>query len=81
MIILFGSFAKGQQHKDSDIDIAVVSRQYGKNKLFEGAKLNLVASKIDPRIEALPFSLKEYRDPHNISPILHEIKSTGICLV
>ncbi len=81
MIILFGSQSKGLAGKDSDIDIAVVSRNFGKNKLLDGALLDRVAVKIDTRIEALPFSLKEYKDPRNISPILHEIKKHGICIV
>ncbi len=81
MIILFGSQAKGNARKHSDIDIAVVSRNFGKDKLVEGAMLDRVAVKIDTRIEALPFSLKEYKDPRNISPILHEIKKHGICIV
>ena len=81
MIILFGSQAKGNPQKESDIDIAVISRNFGKNKLYEGATLDRVAAKIDTRIEALPFSLKEYRDPRNISPILHEIKAHGVCIV
>lgn len=81
MVILFGSRAKGTARKDSDIDLAVVSRNFGKDKLNEGAVLDLIAAKIDTRIEALPFSLAEYKDPHNISPILHEIKKHGVCLV
>ena len=81
MLILFGSYAKGNAGPRSDIDIAVISRNFGKNKLYEGATVDRVAAKIDTRIEAIPFSLKEYKDPHNISPILHEIKKFGVCLV
>ena len=32
-VILFGSYARGKAKKDSDIDIAVVSRRFGKNSL------------------------------------------------
>lgn len=81
VIILFGSFAKNKDHKDSDIDLAVVSRGYGFDRFEEGWRLNLIASSIDPRIEAIPVGLDDYLTPETISPILHEIKKTGTCLL
>ncbi|MFZ4405259.1 MAG: nucleotidyltransferase domain-containing protein [Pseudobdellovibrionaceae bacterium] len=40
IIILFGFNAKGNSKKNSDVDLAVVSRDLGKNKIKEGTKLN-----------------------------------------
>jgi predicted nucleotidyltransferase len=81
IILLFGSFAKKKTHKDSDIDLAVVSRQYGFDRFEEGWRLNFIASSIDPRIEAIPVGLDDYLKRETLSPILHEIKKTGTCLM
>ncbi|MEI8347199.1 MAG: nucleotidyltransferase domain-containing protein [Pseudomonadota bacterium] len=80
-IFLFGSYAKKCAHKNSDIDLAVVSCQYGKNRLEEGAQLNLIASKIDPQIEAIPISLKNFMEIDSPIPIVYEVQKTGICLL
>jgi predicted nucleotidyltransferase len=81
MIILFGSVAKGTQHQDSDIDFCVVSRNYGKDPVMENARANMVASKIDTRIEVRTASLDDYMKSFVLSPILYEIKKTGICIL
>lgn len=56
---LFGSVAKGLQHKDSDIDILMVSEKFTDN-IFENLKL---FSKINikyPLIEVHPYSVKNF---------------------
>lgn len=78
IILLFGSHAKGTAKKDSDIDLAVVSRDFGKNRLKEGILLNKILYKLFPEAEAIPISLKDFFDKENVSPILSEIKKTGI---
>ncbi len=80
-IILFGSYAKKCAREDSDIDIAVVSRDFGKNRFEEGVMLNLLVSKIDHRIEAIPISLTSFMDTPSVSPIIYEIQKTGVCLL
>lgn len=77
MMILFGSFAKGKSQKDSDIDVAIVSNKFGRDRHKEIVKLNKIARKVDSRIEAVAISMREYFDPNSISPILDEIKKTG----
>jgi uncharacterized protein len=71
--ILFGSYAKGNFHKDSDIDIAVVLKDY--NNLIE-MQLDLmrIRRSIDSRIEPHPFREKDF-DINN--PIVHEIVKHG----
>ena len=80
-IILFGSYAEGRARPESDIDLAVISRDFGRDRLKEGSLLNLVGSQIDYRIEAIPVSLSEYLDKGSISPVLHEVKTKGTFLV
>lgn len=81
LIILFGSQAAGTFRDDSDIDLAVISRDFGNDRFEEGSKLNYLASLIDHRIEAVPVGLDEYLDKNSISPILHEITTKGIPLL
>ncbi len=84
VIILYGSQAKGTSRIDSDIDIAVISRNFGRKngarRLQEGIILNELAYDIDPRIEVVPVGMKAYLDPASISPLLNEIRMTGIGL-
>ena len=75
--ILFGSYAKGRATEESDIDLAIVSRDFGKDRIAEGVLLNTLMFRIMKNAELVPISLKDYADPHNISPLLHEIKTTG----
>ncbi|HSV88771.1 MAG TPA: nucleotidyltransferase domain-containing protein [Bacteroidales bacterium] len=72
-IILFGSYAKGNYNKDSDIDIAVVLNDYSN---LNDIQLDLMRlrRKIDSRIEPHPFREKDF-DITN--PIVNEIIKYG----
>ena len=82
LIILFGSYAKGNPHEYSDIDLAVVSKKIDPKKprwenirLIE-EKANL---RLDPDLQIVPFA-KESFDNDADSPIgsfIREIKETG----
>ena len=80
IIILFGSHAKGTSHKDSDIDLAIVSRGFGGDPGKESQKLNLIAYEIPAPLEVIPISLKDYMQKSTSSPILDQIFKTGIVL-
>lgn len=75
--LLFGSFAKGENRKGSDIDVAIVSEQFGHNRIKEGQLLFKKARLIDSRIEPIPVSVYDYEN-NDDSPILYEIKKSGI---
>lgn len=76
---LFGSYAKNQAHKDSDIDVAIISpklcRNYEKNRSF----LWLATIDIDLRIEPHGFTPKNFAK--NTNPVAYEIRKTGIRIV
>lgn len=76
-VILYGSRASGRAHEYSDIDVAVVSPDFGKDRYREGAKLFEIACTIDPRIEPVPISLSSYKNDTWI-PLIHEIRKNGI---
>lgn len=72
-VILFGSYAKGNQNEDSDIDIAVVFNDYN-NLIDMQLELMRLRRKIDSRIEPHPFRLKDF----NVSdPLVNEIIRYG----
>lgn len=52
-IYLFGSYAKGTEKPDSDIDIAVIMNTLNDNYLSCSAKLFSIVSTIDYRIEPI----------------------------
>jgi len=71
---LFGSYAKGSEHEESDIDIAIV---LGNMSDFFDIQMQLmrIRRKIDLRIEPHPISENEFNDSN---PFAFEIKRTGI---
>jgi predicted nucleotidyltransferase len=72
-IILFGSYAKGNFTADSDIDIAVIFKDYD-NRMDMQLELMKLRRKIDSRIEPHPFRLDEF-EPANL--FVHEIVEYG----
>jgi len=55
-VILYGSYARKETRPDSDIDVAVVSKNFGKDRVEEGMTLFGIAGKIDPRLQPVPIS-------------------------
>ena len=74
-IILFGSYAKGTENEDSDIDIAIISSDFS-DIIEDGAKLIGLTWKIDTRIEPHPITTEEYQKVSN--PFVREVMNTGI---
>ncbi len=68
-IILFGSYAKGNYNNDSDIDIAVILKDYN-NLLDVQLELMRIRRNIDSRIEPHPFRESDF-DENN--PMANEI--------
>ena len=75
-IILFGSYAKGTEEEDSDIDIAVVIDDLKKDLIDEELNLMKLRRKIDIRIEPHIIRLEDYKKISN--PFIKEIIDTGI---
>ena len=75
-VYLFGSYAKGCQRDDSDIDVAVILPDYGEmtpGELFKArGELWLAADKIDDRIEPCVRSVQD------TSGFVKTIVDTGI---
>lgn len=74
--ILFGSFAKGNYHDDSDIDIAIVVNNVV-DIIDTQIDLMKLRRKIDLRIEPHPFMVSDF---NNSNPVVYEILKYGIII-
>ena len=72
-VFLFGSYAKGNAHEYSDIDVALVVKKMDKGFLEVEPVLWRLRRQIDPLIE--PVLIEEDNDP---AGFLEEITWTGI---
>lgn len=76
-VILYGSYAAGKEQRDSDIDVAIVSRDFGRDRVEEGIVLHRIAGKVDTRLEPVPISVEAYENDTWI-PLIYEIKAKGL---
>ena len=75
--VLYGSYASGNIHAGSDLDLAIVSPDFGKDRFEEGKMLFQIAWRVDPRIEPIPISSESYEKDTWI-PLIYEIRQRGI---
>ena len=75
-IILFGSYAKGTNNENSDIDIAIITDDF-KNDIFD-EELNLMKLRrnIDTRIEPHLIRIEDFKNAE--TPFIQEVIDTGI---
>ncbi|MDX2190739.1 MAG: nucleotidyltransferase domain-containing protein [Bacteroidota bacterium] len=74
--LLFGSFAKGTNHIDSDIDLAIVINN--SNDIIDTQiELLKLRRKVDLRIEPHPFTSMDF---NKNNPVVNEILKYGIVI-
>lgn len=73
--VLFGSYAKKQAGKWSDIDIAVVSEDFCGVPFLDRKRINPLILKIDSSIELHPFKPEDFTKEN---PFVNEIIKNGI---
>lgn len=76
-IIIYKSHASGKSHSYSDIDIAVVSPDFGLDRFEEGKLLLQAAWRIDPRIQPVPVSSEAF-EKDTCVPLIYETRERGI---
>ena len=76
-VVLYGSHALGNPRTDSDIDLAIISPDFGQNRLKERTMLLQLAWRIDPRLEPVAISSESYERDTWI-PLIYEIREKGI---
>jgi len=76
-VFIFGSVVRNQDQPDSDIDLAVISPDFGKDRFEERVRLTRLAYQTGFRIDPHPVGLDEF-EKEDWKTIIHEIKTTGI---
>lgn len=74
-IYLYGSYVKGTNSKDSDIDIAIIGDEFTGDPVEDTMKLMKIRRKVDIRIEPHPFSVEDFDYTNDY---VQEILDTGI---
>lgn len=73
-VYLFGSYAKGTNNEDSDIDVAIIINS--DSNIFDlMVELMMLTQNIDLRIEPYPIKVKDFE---NGNPFVQEVIDTGI---
>lgn len=78
-LILFGSYAKGTAKPWSDVDVCVVSPEFGHNRFDERGQLMNISYPIDYMLEPHPFSPEGLTDKYD--PLAAEIRRYGKVIV
>jgi predicted nucleotidyltransferase len=69
-IFLYGSYSRGEERKYSDIDLAVVSRDFEEDTIEANMKLWRIAVRVDVRLAPLAIAQSELVNLH--IPIIAE---------
>ena len=77
-VILFGSFAKGNPHPSSDVDLCVVSPKF--SDYIDAIQYLLSKRKLNPHYLIEPIGIHPKNFKEN-SPLIQEIKSTGVKII
>lgn len=75
---IYGSYAKGIEREDSDIDIALISPDFSGNRFLDSIKIIPMRRKIDSRIEPVTFKPEDFDES---DPLAAEIMDSGIEIV
>lgn len=77
--VLYGSYARGEETPDSDMDVMVLSPLFDKNRKAKVGKLWTLAWKVDARIEPVPVGERRFKTD-NVSPLLEMARREGVFL-
>jgi predicted nucleotidyltransferase len=78
-VILFGSHARGTAKPESDIDLCVVSPQFGRDYHTSMVQLRILLSDIDRSVDVVPYTREDLLDRYD--PLAHEIRRYGISVL
>ena len=59
--ILFGSCSAGRAHEDSDIDVALIGPDFGRDRIEEMVMLKEIAEEIDYDLSPRPYSVEQFK--------------------
>lgn len=82
-IVIFGSFGRGTEKKNSDIDLIIVSKTFRDKSIFERVELTTGIGRKLVKTFKKPFDLMFYSDlewENGESVVIHAAKQEGIIL-
>ena len=76
-VFIYGSYAKGEESKDSDIDVMLISEVFDKNDDQTVGKTWRISKSVDVRIEPYTIGRKRF-SKDKFSPLLQIVKKEGL---
>lgn len=70
-IILFGSYVRGQVHRDSDLDILIISKDDLKNPREESVRLRDVVNDIDMPMDILVIPESQFNELKEVPGLIY----------
>jgi predicted nucleotidyltransferase len=74
-VYLFGSYARGNAGDDSDIDVAIISKDFSGDRFIDRRLVVPLRRKIDRRLEPIPYRPENFKEN---DPLVVEIIRNGI---
>lgn len=71
---LYGSYSRGNYHKDSDIDIIIISDDFQGIGIYDYKKIIPYRRNIDVKIEPIAYKTEDFNDS---DPLAVEVMATG----
>ncbi len=78
-VYLFGSYAKNAQQKNSDVDICVVSTDFGRDYHLEEVELLKIVHEFSTPADVIPYHPKDLADKYD--PLAKEVRTKGIQII
>jgi predicted nucleotidyltransferase len=76
--VVYGSYARGEEGKDSDIDLLVISHSFdGRKDSHLVNALWRMTWRVDSRIEPVPVGVREF-ESDDASPLIHTARKEGV---
>lgn len=81
-MILYGSYARGTQSSESDVDIAFIMKRKGSEKMHDALIDAIVDLELNYNmvLSVVPIDYADYNNRNNIQPFYKNIKNEGIVL-
>lgn len=77
-VYLFGSYAKGTAHDNSDINVAIVSDKFEGIRFWDRERLGKYVIKSSVDLEVHPYKTEDFTED---DPFVNEILRTGLKIV
>ena len=79
-MILFGSFARGRTHRDSDVDLIVVSPRFRRKNVSQRASPLYLEWDLELPVDFLCYTPEEFRDLSTRPSLVREALREGIVI-